>query len=162
MQKGADKPMSSIIMFIGKDRRPYSVTPVKSHGPNGWIETYALLDNGTMITITGSSQLAETIWREKGERRGRERGRERWNTPSNGLPGTLPMPRRTITFQISAADEPNNLYQIQCAFIFLFLRLSDYSFPIYCKAVGLIWEGCSLLTCVPLDNSYLLDHTTPI
>lgn len=130
IQKGVDKPTPSVNMYIDKDRRPHNVmlkiVPVRLHGPNGCLDTYAVLDDGSMRTII----LDEAV--NKLDLTG-ERDEIHLTTVRQEPTQCI---GRTLTFEISAAEQPNKRYQIQGAFTSPLLRLSDYSYPIQSLPLG--------------------------
>ncbi|KAJ8030136.1 hypothetical protein HOLleu_26454 [Holothuria leucospilota] len=111
-------------MYIDKDRRSHNVmlkiVPVRLYGPNGSLDTYAVLDDGSMRTII----LDEAV--NKLDLSGE---RDEIDLTTVRQEPTQCM-GRTLTFEISAAEQPHKRYQIQDAFTSPLLRLSDYSYPI--------------------------------
>lgn len=103
IQKGTDKSTPAVTMYIDKDRRPYNVmlkiVPVNLYRPNECIEIYAVLDDGSMRTII----LYETVNRL-------DLARERDEILTTVLQKPTQCGGRNLTFEISAADQPNKRY----------------------------------------------------
>ena len=115
--------MTTQMTYLDQPLRPYNVmlkvVPVTLHGPAGKLETFAVLDDGSMRTMLLTPAVQQLNLTGKKD--------------SILLSTVQQLPFRcegqSVNLQVSPKNRPDTKYSIKGAFSADTLRLSEYTYP---------------------------------
>ncbi|XP_071944673.1 uncharacterized protein [Antedon mediterranea] len=137
------------------------IVPVTLYSPTSQVDTYAVLDGGSMRTMLLTDGMNKL----------HIQGHEDSIVLKTVEHGTTTVPGRSVNVQISARGETHNRYNLDDAFSSTLLTLGTYSYPTreikenynYLKDVPLpeITDALPLVM-IGADNVHLLTHRSPM